>query len=172
MRDRDVGKLMVEEMHLESFVDAFPLVTGRVIEITDRGESPDFEALIEGEPIGIELTEIRDLDDAGDYLAEVYRIASKKSASYAKHGHFDARPIILVCHSDALPFHDFRGQLEAQAYWDDFDNLGFAEIWLMDLSDAYYSAQDPRRPADLFGLKPEAWRGFQRYGSYDRKPFG
>lgn len=167
-----MGKLMVEEMHLESFVEAFPLVTGRTLEITDRGESPDFEALIDGEPIGIELTEIRDHDAAGDYLAEVYRIASKKSASYAQHGYFDARPIILLCHSDELPLYDAQRQLAALAHWEDFDQLGFAEIWLMDLGDAYYSAQDPRRPADLFALAPEPWRGFHRYGSYGRKPYG
>lgn len=172
MRDRDIGKLMVEEMNLEPFVESFPLITGRRVEITDRGESPDFEALIDGKRVGIELTEVRDHGDIGDFLSEVYRIASKKAASYRQHGHFDTRPIILVCHSDELPFYDVQQELESLAYWDDFDQLGFVEIWLMDLADAYYSAQDPRRPADLFGLTPEAWRGFHRYGGYDRKPFG
>ncbi len=172
MRDRDIGKLMAEEMNLEPFVEAYPLITGRSIEITGRGESPDFESLIEGKPFGIELTEIHNCHDAGDYLAEVSQIASKKSVSYGRHGHFATRPIILVCHSEELPFYDVQWELEALAYWDDFDQLGFAEIWLMDLADTYYSAQDPRRPAYLFGLTPQSWRGFHRYGSYDRKPFG
>lgn len=171
MGDREAGKKMVEDIHLASFVEALPLVTCRSITITDSGESPDFEALIDGEPTGVELTEIRKVS-AEDYLHEVYRIASKKSVSYAQSGHFVGRPIILVCHSDTLPFYDLRGQLEALACWNDFSGLDFAEIWLMDLSEAYYSAWDPRRPADLFGLKPEVWRGFQRYGNHNRKPFG
>jgi hypothetical protein len=33
LRDRDIGKLMVEEMNLEPFVEAFSLFTGRSIEI-------------------------------------------------------------------------------------------------------------------------------------------
>jgi hypothetical protein len=71
-----------------------------------------------------------------------------------------------------MPFYDVRHQLESSMNWEDFDGLGFSEIWLMDLADAYYSAQDPRRPADLFSLKPLAWLGFHRYGYHDRKPFG
>jgi hypothetical protein len=98
------------------------------------------------------LTEIRDHHEVGDYLAEVFRMASKKSVSYSQHGHFFTRPIMLVCHSDELPFYDVQQELEALAYWDDFDHLGFTEVWLMDLADAYYSAQDPRlacRPVRL-----------------------
>lgn len=171
VRDTDIGKRMVEEMNLEAFVDSYPLVTGRSLEIIGGGEAPDFEALIDGVPMGLELTEIRDADDPDDYLAEVFRIADKKASSYRRHGSFASRPIMLVCHSDGLPFFDFQDAM-SHTYWEDFDLLGFAEIWLMDLSAAYYSAQDPRRPADLFGLTPKQWRGFHRIGMKDRKPFG
>lgn len=171
MRDTDIGKLELEQMNLEPFLDAFPLITGRNLEIIDRSESPDFEAMIDGVAMGIELTEIR-ADDPDDYLSEVFRLADKKATSYRRAGVFEARPVMLLCHSGAMPFFDVRREMERQAFWEDYEQLGFAEIWLMDLSDAYYSAQDPRRPADLFGLAPEDWRGFHRAGMGDRKPYG
>ena len=55
---------------------------------------------------------------------------------------------------------------------EDFDTLGFAEVWFTDLSDEYFSARDPRKPADLFCVKPALFRGFHRFGDWDRKPFG
>jgi hypothetical protein len=172
MRDSDIGKMMAEEINLEPFVDAFPLITGRYIEIIGRGESPDFEALVDGDPIGIELTEIRYQAEVDDYVAEVYRLASKKAKSYHRHQRFSARPIMLLCYSDKIPFFDAQRELEASIYWEDFDQLGFTEIWLMDLADAYFGARDPRRPADLFCLTPKKWRGFHRFGSWGRKPYG
>jgi len=115
---------------------------------------------------------IRDQSDAGNYLEEVYRIALKKSTSYEKHGHFLTRPIILLCYSDCCPFFNAKGRFEAAAFWYDFGSLGFAEIWLMDLAEDYYSARDPRRPADLYGFKPVRWRGYRRFSISDRKSFG
>ena len=172
MRDIDSGKLAIEEMNLEPFLDCFPVITSRTAELVGRGESPDFEALVDGRPMGIELTEIRDCAEPSDYLAEVYRIAAKKAASFHTYARLATRPIMLLCHSDELPFYDFRSEMERLAFWDDFDPLGFAEIWLMDLSERYFSARDPRRPADLFGLVPARWRGFHRCGGHGRKPFG
>jgi hypothetical protein len=80
---------MVEEINLEPFVDLFPLITSRRIEITGRAESPDFEGMADGKSFGVELTEIRDHEYTDEYLAEVFRIAAKKSASYSKHGDFN-----------------------------------------------------------------------------------
>lgn len=172
MRDIDIGKRMVEEMNLEPFLNAYPDVTGCSVEVAGKSESPDFEVLIDERPTGLELTEIRSCEDAYEYVDEVYRLASKKAKSYRSNGIFDERPVILLCYSDCFAFFDHQDEFSHAVVWDDFDSLGFSEIWLMDLSDTYFSSLDPRRPADLFGLAPEKWRGFHRIGFWDRKPYG
>jgi hypothetical protein len=98
MNDYQIGKRMAEEMNLEAFTEAFPLATGRTIEIVDSGESPDFEALLDGTLVGLELTEIRNHDYPDDYLSEVFRLASQKSASFQRHERFKPRPIALLCY--------------------------------------------------------------------------
>jgi len=55
LRDIDIGKRISEEIALEPFIDVFPLITWRAIEIIGNSESPDFHALINGEPYGIEV---------------------------------------------------------------------------------------------------------------------
>jgi len=172
MRDTDIGKRISEETALEPFFESFPLITGRTIEIVGNGESPDFEIKIDDAPFGLEVTEIRDYDEENDYLVEVYRIAERKDKSYKRRKIFEKYSIVLLCFSDCFPFFDARRALERAVFWSDFDALSFSEIWLMDLADEYYSARDPRRPADLFGLKPERWRGYHRFDFGDRKPFG
>jgi hypothetical protein len=172
MRDTDIGKWISEETALEPFSESFPLITGRTIEVMEKSESPDFKIKIDDAPFGLEVTEIRDCDEENDYLSEVYRIAARKDKSYRSRKIFENYPIVLLCYSDCFPFFDARRALERAAFWSVFDALSFSEIWLMDLADEYYSARDPRRPADLFGLKPEHWRGYHRFDFGDRKPFG
>jgi hypothetical protein len=75
-------------------------------------------------------------------------------------------------YSYSPPLFDIKTRLAEKAYQPDFEALGFAGIWALDLSDAYYSARDPRRPADVFCFKPAARFGFLRFGNQDRKPFG
>src|SRR5258708_40175073 len=96
MRDVDYGKKIAEEMTMESFLDAFPRVTGRSIEITDQGETPDFVALVDGRQTGIELTEIR-AGSPEDYVDEVGRLSLKKETTFEKMGGF-TRPTILLCY--------------------------------------------------------------------------
>jgi hypothetical protein len=96
MRDRDRGKQMVEEMMMEPFLDSYPYLTGRTVEIISQGESPDFLAFIDGREMGIELTQIH-AETPGDYLDEVVRLVLKKEAIYDQHGVF-LRPTILACY--------------------------------------------------------------------------
>ena len=171
MNDAEIGKRLVEESVLDEFLRAYLKVARRVVEITGSGLSPDFEALIDGKPIGVELTEIRQTRDAYDYYDELARLVDKKARSHRQRGLL-TRPIILVCHSDRPPLYDIQDELGGRMFWQDFDKTGFAEIWLMDLSDEYWSAQDPRRPPDLFCVTPAKLRGFHRLGWWDRKPYG
>lgn len=171
MNDKDYGKKIAEEMIMESLTDSFEMITDLSITGIKSSESPDFLANIGGLDIGIELAEIRDQTDAFDYKDEAYRIVDKKNESYSRRGLFKRQPIMLVLYSYSPPLFDIKDQLD-QLYLGDFQGLGFHFIWLMDLSDEYFSAGDPRRPADLYCLSPREFQGFHRFGDWARKPFG
>jgi hypothetical protein len=168
-RDVDYGKTLVEQMIMESFVGSFPRVTGRPVEVLSQGESPDFVALVENIETGIELTEIR-ADSPESYLDEVVRLSSKKEIIFERNGVF-RRPTILLCHSDQPPIYDMRRFLDGVPTWCDLTETQFSEIWLMDLSDEYYSIRDPRKPADFYCLSPAEMGGFYEC-ERTRKPFG
>jgi hypothetical protein len=170
-RETDFVKREIESDTVEPFVESYRMVTGRSLEILEQRESPDFETLMNGQRVGIELTEIRGATDGFSYMDEVVRLASKKGDSYRGRGLF-TRPIFLVCHSKSPALFDIHRELEF-GVWDDLEVFGFAEIWLMDLSDEYYSPRDWRRPADLFCVTPDEQFGFHRVApDVGRKPFG
>jgi hypothetical protein len=175
MNDKECGKRLVEEMILEQLLESFPMLTGR--SVTDdaeggfpSGPSPNFVIGLNGHALGIELTEVRGVNDAWDYLEEASRLAWQKHDSYERRGLF-RYPIALILHSDAIPLFDIHRHLSANGA-DEFADVGFTKVWSVDFSDAYYSPQDPRRPADMFCFKPERWFGFHRIGWWDRKPYG
>lgn len=175
--DSEIGKRMWENMILDQVLDSLPMITGRTVTDEWEGEaeqidgSPDHILGLDGKPLGIELTEVRNVDDAQGYVDEAYRLALKKSDSYTRRDIFRF-PIVLVMHSAEPPLFDLRESLDEAVEQSDFEVLGFAEIWAIDFSDAYYSVGDPRRRADMFCFKPHEWFGFHRLGFGDRKPFG
>ena len=87
------------------------MITGRTV--TDEGTdgfpyvegSPDFIIGFDGRPLGIEIAEIRGIEDAEAYFDEVIGIAWKKHESYKPRGLFKY-PIALAtifighCHLD------------------------------------------------------------------------
>jgi hypothetical protein len=167
----DYGKRISEEMTSEIFESEFPRVTDRSVEVLSHGEAsqaPDCVAMIDGVEMGVELTAIH-AADAGDVVAEVYRLSQKKSASYIPRGIF-SRPIILLCTLD-WPSRDVEGpalydiypDIEEMTVPDDFNALGFTEIWLMDAGVTYTSRKDPRCPADFFCFWPA-----DKFGFWDR----
>jgi hypothetical protein len=177
MNDRDMGKRMVEQMMLDQLLGSFPVITGRTLteewvgEATQVEGSPDFILGLNGQPFGIELTEIRGRDDAWDYVNEAYRLAARKSESYSRRQMF-RYPIALVMHSEQPPLSDIEDHLKDAIIRSEFESLGFAEIWAVDFSDEYYTPGHPFRLADMFCFKPAKWFGFHRIGFGDRKPYG
>ena len=172
MGENDWIKKEMEADLLDAFVESHELITGRRLTDIETGESPDFTAHLDGQRVGLEVTEVR-VDgecDPYDFMAEAWRIADKKNSSYLRHNRFQI-PIILIFFSRRPPLADFHGRLDDVAI-DDFSALNFHEVWLADMSDEYFSNRDPRRPADLFGLAPVEFRGFHRFGDWDRKPYG
>jgi hypothetical protein len=59
----------------------------------------------------------------------VYLLASQKSDSYARRGIFRF-PIALVMHSIEPPLFD--NSLKTTTWQDDFEALGFSEVWAVD----------------------------------------
>ena len=172
MGQSDWIKKEIELELVNTFVDSYRLITGRSIVVTESSESPDFLAKINNDRCGIEATEIHMSceSDAYAYVEEAWRIAEKKHMSYTKHERF-TMPIILVFFASQPPLSELHEEI-ADTCLEDFDDLGFSEMWFADLSNEYFSCRDLRRPADLFGVSPEEWRGFHRYGNWGRKPFG
>jgi hypothetical protein len=174
--DSEMGKRQIESMVLEEVLDSLPIITCRVVTEDWAGDarqvegSPDFIIGLDGHPFGIELTEIRGINDPRDYVDVAYRLGSQKSESYARRGIFRF-PIALIMHSNEPPLFDIRNAIAAATFQEDFEALDFNEIWAIDFSDAYYSPRDPRRSADMFCFKPREWFGFHRIGG-DRKPYG
>jgi hypothetical protein len=148
--DREMGKREIETDVLEQVLDTLSTVIGW--KVTDEWQgaaervegSPDRIVGLDGKPFGIELTEIRDAEDAEGYVGEAYRIAAKKGESYSRRGLFKL-PIALVMYSYSPPLFDIRRDLASTFAQEDFEALGFDEIWAADFSDAYYSPRDPRR---------------------------
>jgi hypothetical protein len=176
MSDHAIGKRMAEEMVLEQMLDTFAAITAR--DFTEDGAdgaeqvegSPDFIVGLDGQPFGIELAEIRDTTDHWDYFAEASRLAWQKHESYARRALFRF-PIALAFHSIQPALFDMRRELASFDH-EEFAGTGFAEVWAVDFSDAYYSAGHPLRRADMFCFKPREWFGFHRIGTGDRKPYG
>lgn len=180
MNDQEHGKKLHEEMIFEHFEIGCIAITGRKVGGADKSESPDFLTEIDGIELGVEVAEVpysRHYDhlvdgfDACDYWAHVWRIADQKNQSYLRRNIFKI-PILLILYSANPALFDVKEYLEDAVDYEDYDGLDFTEVWIMDMSDEYCSLGDPRRPPDMFGLKPPDWRGFHRYGWWDRKPFG
>jgi hypothetical protein len=176
MSDKERGKRMNEEMIVEQIVDSLARITDRTV--TDEWEgdaeqvegSPDFIVGLDGQPFGLELTEVRGVSRAWDYFEEASRLAWKKHASYERRGLFRF-PIALAIHSSWPALFHISKELEFFGP-EEFDMTGFTEVWAVDFSDAYFTPGDPFRQADMFCFKPAAWFGFHRTGFGDKKPFG
>ena len=98
-----LGLREVETALADTFEAEFPIVTGRTVEISSAGESPDRIALVDGIETGVELTGIR-AGSAGEIIGEIMRISDRKGESYSRRGIFTTRPIILLpfCDSQAV----------------------------------------------------------------------
>ena len=95
--DSEIGKRQIEEIVLDQLLDTLPILTGRAVTNEWEGDaqrvdgSPDHIIGLDGQPFGVELTEIRGAEDAQGYVDEAYRLASKKSESYARPAFFAFR---------------------------------------------------------------------------------
>jgi hypothetical protein len=175
--DPDIGKRVIEDMILDQVLEALPVITGRRVteewyeEATKAERAPDHIIGLDGLPFGVDLAEVCEAENAVEFAVEAFRLALKKSQSYERYGLFQV-PIILVLYLTApLPF-NLRDVLPIAVAPEDFEALGFAEVWAVDFSDAYDTPGHPFRQPDLFCFKPQKWFGFHQVGNSDRIDFG
>jgi hypothetical protein len=165
--DSLLGRRESEASVADVFEAEFPIVMGRSVKIIERGESPDYVAMIDDIETGLELTAIH-AGDAETILDEINRISAKKGTSYRLRNLF-ARPIILLGDLD-WPAPDTEGTSLFECHSDltelidanKFDSYGFSEVWLMDAGYKFSSRSDSRSPADFFCFAPANYFGFHQ----------
>ena len=81
MGSTDWIKKEIESELLDAFVESHALITDRRFTDIESSESPDFLAVMDGQPVGLEVSELRlsDSEDAYGYVEEAWRIADKKN---------------------------------------------------------------------------------------------
>lgn len=173
--DSLLGRREAEDCTAETFAAEFPAVTGRAVKLIDRGESPDYIALVEDVETGLELTAIH-AGDAESIASEILQLAEKKHASYERRGLF-ARPMMLLGSLDwsakdgeGKALFDVAQEIGRCADFAAFRKLGFSEVWLMDDGPKYTSRRDPRAPADFYCFSPLGQVGFYQW-ERKRRPY-
>jgi hypothetical protein len=182
MSDQQMGQKMVEDEQLSDFLEAYEEVTGETLSLLQGGESPDFICEREsGERVGVELTRphhdyettrwdriwavSRAMDDF-DLMDAVHSIVAKKARKRAGAGWRLPGNTILVVQLVDYAFATF-GWFSRQCLAQDFENYGFAEIWLADRTEL-----DAFGTVRLIGLYPRDIWGPRYQDAFYRKPYG
>jgi hypothetical protein len=180
MNDKELGKKMAERSELDCFIDAYECVTGQRLRILSSGEAPDFIcARADETQIGVELTRgecdveamefmLRDRgepDFGYSALDDLFCRIDKKEKLRKADWAIPDNSILVV----QMFFHraaEIGGFLTPDLQ-PDFDQYGFAEIWLAD-----YTTVEPYGGVELFGLKPAKWRGYHPREDFLGKRYG
>ena len=168
-------------MEFEPFQEAYRHVTGTLLEVVSRSESPDFICERSGgEYVGVELMKItRDPDsiftkkiiyrngqiEPDDAVCLIMHAIERKEVLRDKYYMKRIPETILV-----LQLFDGNLGLINHILEDirkDFASHGFYEIWLAD-----HSGQEAYGDIELFGLYPTEWWGYHQRPNPNRKPYG
>lgn len=172
---------MIEEEHLVYFIDAYRTVTGSMLVVSDRGESPDFICTrSNGELVGVELA--RSPHDYGcavhdriwgdgkmesyDLLEAINRmIAAKQRKLESPHWRTPNNTILVI----ELLDYAFESLcwLKDTSLNDDYADAGFIEIWLSD-----HSTLEAFNEVRLIGIYPLHFWGLHSQPKLAKKPFG
>ena len=172
-----------EREHLARFIEAYQGVTGETLVNLDstKGERPDF--ICEGcggVRIGVELTEVPHKEllvwdrifnpgmvaEASDVINTIRGAVLKKEENRAKGGWRPADKLILVITLEVYAFDSLHWLTDDELH-EDFQDTGFAEIWLCD-----NSTINAHGASQLIGFFPEEIWGLHRPRDFDPKPFG
>jgi hypothetical protein len=107
----------------------------------------------------------RQFCDPGDVSDLIWGTAEKKSENLKSGGWQCSSNVILVLQVMDCPLDDLRVWLEDGHAPEDYQRLGFAEVWVAD-----YSELGAYGVVEVFGLYPEEQWGY--YGRDRGKPYG
>jgi hypothetical protein len=182
MSDQDIGKKMVEEVELYSFLEAYKKVVKDYLSYGfGMHERPDFICYRpNGRPVGVELVKImRDPKAAeADYIFDkiefmdsektmemLYHMIEKKEKKRRQPDWDLPDNTILVLQFVDCPISSMH--LLDDKLKKDFESYGFDEIWIAD-----YTREEAYGDIELFCLyPPELWGFYERLNS-GRKPYG
>jgi len=183
MSDQDIGKKMIEEQKLLSFLDAYKEVVEDYLSYGfGRCERPDFICYrTDGTKVGVEFVRImRDPRDAqADYILDrkefmdseeamemVYDIIEKKEKQRHQPDWNLSNNTILVLQFVDCSISNLLYILN-DSIKKDFESYGFEEIWIAD-----YTGEEAYGDIELFCLYPlELWGYYERQNP-NRKPYG
>ncbi|MEW5913080.1 MAG: hypothetical protein AB1814_11035 [Thermodesulfobacteriota bacterium] len=182
MSDKELGKKMVEEEELLSFLEAYKDVVEEYLSDNfDSHERPDFICYRpDGTPVGVELVRImRDPRDAqADFILSkieymegeealkiLYHMIDKKEEKRRQSGWELPDNTILVLQFADCPIADLH--LPGKSLEMDFVSHGFVEIWIAD-----YTCEEAYGAIDLFCLYPPEWWGYWERKGHTWKPYG
>jgi hypothetical protein len=182
MSDKEMGKKMVEEEELFSFLNAYKDVVEEHLSYGfGRHERPDFIChRPDGTQVGVELVRVmRDPRDAqADYILDriefmdgqdaiemLYQLIEKKEKKRRQPDWDLAENTILVLQLFDCPI--ARLHLLDESLKKDFESYGFDEIWIAD-----YTGEEAYGDIELFCLYPPEWWGFYERANPWQKPYG
>ncbi|WP_022663844.1 hypothetical protein [Desulfospira joergensenii] len=182
MSDRELGKKMIEEGDLLSFLEAYrENIEEHLSYNHGRCERPDFICYRpDGTPVGVELVRVMrnpvlaqaqyileriDFMDSESAVEMLYQMIEKKEKKRLEPDWALPDNTILVIQFVDCPVTNLY-QLD-ESLKDDFRSYGFDEIWIAD-----YNGLEAYGDIELFCLYPPEWWGFYERKSPGRKPYG
>lgn len=182
MSDRELGKKMIEEEDLLSFLEAYKENVEEYLSYSfGRSERPDFICYRpDGMPVGVELVRVMrdpmlaqadyildriDFMDSESAVEMLYQMIEKKEEKRCQPDWTLPDNTILVIQFVDCPVTNLY-QLD-ESLKDDFKSYGFDEIWIAD-----YTCEEAYGAIDLFCLYPSEWWGYYERQGHSWKPYG
>lgn len=182
MSDQEYAKKLVEEADLEPFLPEYRLVTGLALHLIDCRERLDFVCRrSDGTELGIELCKVtvdpesrfcRRILDRQEYMEPtdtvmlLQELVYRKDAKRSSNGWALPNRTLLLLQLMELPVEELAPLLEEQIL-DELARTGFLEIWIAD-----YTIREAYGTVQVFGIKPERWRGVHDHSMTGSKPYG
>jgi len=182
MSESDYGKKLIEELALDLFLAEYQLITGRRIESYVSSERPDFLCIdTTGVRFGIELVRVmvdpeslmwlrilknEEFADPLDTYIRVQEAIERKNDLRKKVGWSCQNNTVLVLQLMDAPIEKVAKFISSEVI-DVSEASGFSEIWLAD-----YTVEEAYSTVQLYGIKPECFRGLHNRALGNSKPYG
>ena len=182
MSDSDYGKKLVEEMWLDLFLAEYKNITGRSLMKFTRSERPDFLCTdFVGDRFGIELVRVmetpeshmwrrvlknQEFADPLDTAIRVQETITRKDYLRQTTGWSCPDNTILVLQLMDAPIEEVKKFICSELF-EVGESAGFSEIWIAD-----YTVEEAYSTVQLYGIKPERFRGLHDHAFSNSKPYG